>query len=53
MNIVVMYISKSYTISENLNAKPLLGKKIWSKYGQIIARQWLLVIFPVFDKQIA
>ena len=48
--IVVIYYSKSYTISENLNAKPFLIWKIQAIYGQISAHQWLEEIFQLFDK---
>ena len=49
-NIVVIYYSKSYTISENLNAKPFLIWKIQAIYGQTPAHQWLEEIFWLFDK---
>ena len=48
--IVVMYYSKSYTISENLNAKPFLVWKIPAIYGQTPANQWLEEIFQLFDR---
>ena len=45
-----MYYSKSYTISENLNAKPFLVWKIPAIYGQTPANQWLEEIFQLFDR---
>ena len=48
--IVVMYYSKTYTISENLNAKTFLVWKIPAIYGQTPANQWLEEIFQLFDR---